>query len=117
MSNLELQMNAGTFLAAQRNALRALGICPPPLPPVFGVQIVIDRIVIGNNALRHNIETEFPIIYEDACESRKGTKHPCWGYKTQIAQDATVHLTTQADILAHPNQPPSTLVPIQVTLV
>jgi hypothetical protein len=116
VSNIEFQMTTAAFLAAQRNALRALGLCPPSLPAVVGVQIVVDRIEIGDNALRHNIETDFSVFYEDAIEGRVPTKNPCTGYETQLAQAFTVYLTTQADILAHPNQTP-TLVPFQVTLV
>lgn len=116
MSNIEFQMNAATFLAAQRNALRYLGLCPPSLPAVGGVQIVVDRIEIGNNSLRHNEEEEFPIFYEEFGQ-KVSTKNRCKGYKTQIAQDVTFYLTTLGDILANPNQSPSVLVPITATLV
>jgi hypothetical protein len=116
MSNIEFQMDAASFLGAQRNALRNLGLCPPLLPAVMGVQIVIDHIEIGNNSLRHNQYTEFPVFYEELGE-KVPTKNICAGFQTQLAQQVTVYLTTQNDILAHPNGPPALLVPFSATLV
>ena len=104
--NIEFQMSAPSFLAVQRNALRSLGICPPPLPPSGGVQLVIDRIDIGNNTLRHNVESEFYVYYMDAYAGPQQTKNRCMGYKTQLAQDVVLQVTTQAEILSHPNGTP-----------
>ena len=39
------------------------------------------------------------------------------GFKTQMTQDVTVHVTTLEDILSHPNQSPATVVPVHGTLV
>lgn len=117
MAYIEVQMAVPVFLAAQRNALRNLGLCPPILPAMSGVQFVVDRIEIGaTNALRHHEETEFPVFYEDQGQTL-GTPNRCMGYQTQLAQEVTVHLTTLGEILAQPNGAPSVVVPIAATLV
>jgi hypothetical protein len=59
MPIIELQIKASAFLIMQRNVLRNLAICPPDLPPVFGVEIVIDRIEFDNSVLRHNKPASF----------------------------------------------------------
>jgi hypothetical protein len=115
MPIIELQIKASAFLTMQRNVLRNLAICPPALPPVFGVQIVMDRIEFGNSGLRHNKPANFTTLYSEDGELVPTPYQPK-GYQTQLAQDVTVYLTTQADILAHPNSTP-TLVPFKATLV
>ena len=116
MPIIELQIKASAFLTMQRNVLRNLAICPPPLPPVFGVQIVMDRIEFGNSVLRHNKPGNFSAtLYSEEGELVPTPNQPN-GFQTQLAQDVSVYLTTLADIVAHPNSTP-TLVPFTATLV
>jgi hypothetical protein len=115
MPIIELQIKASAFLTMQRNVLRNLAICPRPLPPVFGVQIVIDRIEFNNSGLRHNKPANYTTLYSEDGELVPTPYQPS-GFQTQLAQDVTVFLTTQADILAHPNGTPL-LVPLTATLV
>ena len=115
MPIIELQIKASAFLTMQRNVLRNLAICPPALPPVFGVQIVMDRIEFGNSTLRHYKPGNFTTFYSEDGELVPTPYQPT-GYQTQLAQDVTVYLTTLSDILAHPNSTP-TLVPLTATLV
>ncbi|MEO6330467.1 MAG: hypothetical protein ABIO55_16145 [Ginsengibacter sp.] len=115
MPIIELQMKASAFLTMQRNVLRNLAICPPVLPAVYGVQIVMDRIEFGNSALRHNKPASFTTLYDEDGELIPTPYQP-EGFQTQLAQDVRVYLTTLAEILAHPNATP-TLVPLTATLV
>jgi hypothetical protein len=115
MPIIELQIKASAFLVMQRNVLRNLAICPPALPSVFGVQIVMDRIEFGNSMLRHNKPASYTTLYSEDGELVPTPNQPS-GFQTQLAQDVTVYLTTQADILAHPNSTPA-LVPLTATLV
>ncbi len=115
MPIIELQIKTAAFLTMQRNVLRNLAICPPALPSVFGVQIVMDRIEIGNSALRHNKPANFTTLYSEDGELIPTPYQPK-GSQTQLAQDVTVYLTTLADIVANPNSTP-TLVPFTATLV
>jgi hypothetical protein len=116
MSIVELQINSATFLAAQRNALRNLDLCPPRLPAIAGVEFVIDRVEIGANSLRHDDERQFDVFFEDHGE-RKGVPIPCMGFQTQLEQDVTLHLTTMGEVLARANQAPSVTVPVRFTLL
>ena len=115
MPIIELQIKASAFLIMQRNVLRNLAICPPALPPVYGVQIVMDRIEFGNSALRHNKPASYTTLYSEDGELVPTPYQPD-GFQTQLAQDVTVYLTTMGDIVAHPNGTP-TLVPLTATLV
>ena len=118
MSYIEFQISVPAFLGAQRNALRSnKGILCSPVPiPVGPVQIILDRIEFGNNAIRHNVETDFAIFYEDHGETLPTPNTPT-GFKTQIAQDVTVFVSSLNDILLRPNQPPLISVPVSGTLV
>src|SRR3712207_2689218 len=103
MSLFEFQMSAATFLALQRNTLRAQRICLPPLISLGPLDIVIDRLQFGANTLRHSVPKEVAIFYNNYDgESSKYAQ----GLQTQIAQQVTVNVTTLGDILAHPNANP-----------
>lgn len=114
MSLIQFQVKAATFLSVQRNALRSLRLCPPPPTQVGTVQLLIDRIEFGNNALRHDVPDTFAVFYEDHGE-KLGLSAD--GFKTQLAQDVTVYVTTLGDVLAHPNGAPATVVPVPGTIV
>lgn len=109
---LEFQVSTAAFLAAQRNALRSLQICPPPPSPQG---ILIDKIEFGNNAIRHNVYEQFTVLFDSLTSTLPG-RHTD-GLQTQIAQDVTVFVTTLQDVLSHPNQPPATIIKVQGTLV
>jgi hypothetical protein len=115
VSFLEFQISVPHFLTVQRNYLRLLGFCPPLLPTVAGVQIVVDRIDIGPSSLRHDEDTEFGVFLENGGE-RVPTKRPATGKKTKLAQDIILRLTTDSEVRANPNGVP-TLVPLPLTLV
>lgn len=114
MSMIEFQVEASAFLAAQRAVLQTTKLCPPAPLKVGPVEVVIDRVEFGNNALRHDKETSYAVFFES-----HGDQIPreAPGYQTQIAQEVTVHVTSLNDILAHPNQPPAFIVPLTVTLI
>ncbi len=119
MSLLQFQISMSAFLAAQRTALRSMQLCLPRPLSVGPVQIIIDRIEFGNNAIRHDQPTSFTIYergggYEDQYNWLPRSAN---GYQTQIFQDVTIYVTTLNDILSRPNQPPAITVPIQATLV
>lgn len=112
MSIVEFQVRTSTFLAAQRNFLRSLQICPPPPSPEG---VVLDKVEFGNNTIRHNVDERFSILYDSLTSYAPGSD--VWGYQTQIAQDVTIHVTTIQDVLSHPNQAPATLIALRGTLV
>ena len=64
MTIIDFQIDAARFLAAQRSYLRRLALCPPQLPAVGGVQIVLDRVDIGPSSLRHD-EPALGILMRD----------------------------------------------------
>ena len=111
MSILEFQLNTPAFLAAQRNALRSLQICPSPSPGA----VLIDKIEFGNNTIRHNVDEEFTVLFDSLTSTLPGRNTD--GFQTQIAQDVTVFVTTLQDVLSHPNQPPATIIQVHGTLV
>ena len=115
MALIEFQVSASAFLAAQRTALRALQVCPPGPASVGNIDILIDRIEFGGNAIRHNVLTDFSIFYDSLTSTNRGSEVE--GFQTQVAQDVTIFVTTQNDILARPNQPPAISVPLTGVLV
>jgi hypothetical protein len=114
MSLVEFQISTSAFLAAQRTALRSMQICIPP-QPVGGVQVVIEKIDFGNNAIRHNVDTSYTVLFNSLVSDLPGM--PVDGFRTQVAQDVVVYLTTMSDIMAHPNEAPVTIVAIPGVLV
>src|ERR1700745_1891394 len=64
MSVIEFQVSTSSFLAAQRTALRSQPVCPARPVAVGLVQIVIDKVEFGNNAIRHNALADFTILHE-----------------------------------------------------
>ena len=115
MSILEFQISAAAFLSIQRNAPRSTTFCLPVPPPPETVQLLIDRLDFGGNALRHNVPDGFPIFYQEGAD-RTGVPNAASGYRTQIAQEVTAHVTRLDEVLAHPNGTP-TLVPVVGTAV
>jgi hypothetical protein len=119
MATIEFQMSTTAFLRAQRNALLRLQTCLPGPFAMGSVNIVLDRIDFGANALVHNVAEEFDIIEKGFGGGPDDfvLKGKASGFKTQMTQDVTVHVTTLEDILSHPDQSPAVVVPIQGTLV
>jgi hypothetical protein len=116
MTFVELQVGVQQFLAAQRTYLRRLAVCPPVLPPVAGVQIVVDRIDIGASSLRHDEDADFDLFWIEGGEVVGYKNGKAEGKKTKLAQQLTLQLTTDTEIRNHPNADPP-LVPWQVTVV
>ncbi len=105
MSVFEFQLSSAAFLLMQRNALRALRICRATPVNVGGVDLVLDRIEFGGNAIRHDVDTEYTHDYVYFSEIRPFADK---GFRTQIIQDVTVHVATWQAVLAAPNQTPPT---------
>jgi hypothetical protein len=105
MTTIDFQVDAGRFLAAQRAYLRRLALCPPVLPAVAGVQIVVDRVDVGPSSLRHDEPETFDVFYVQGGEV-VGEADAASGFRTVLAQQLTLQLTTDAEIRAHPNADP-----------
>ncbi len=105
MSIFELQIDAGQFLAAQRAYLRRLALCPPLLPPVNGVQVVLDRVDVGSSSLRHDEEEKFDVFYIDHGEV-VGAPEAADGFRTLLVQRLILQLTTDDQIRTHANADP-----------
>ena len=101
MSIIEFQVDAGRFLAAQRSYLRRLALCPPVLPSVSGVQLVVDRVDVGPSTFRHDEPTTFDVFYVQGAEI-VGEADAAKGFRTVLAQELTLQLTTDAQIRANP---------------
>ena len=124
MAIIEFQMSTAAFLGAQRNALLQRRICLPgpfafsAVTGIGPINIVLDRVEFGANALVHSVKEDFDLLrrkYQGLPDELDST--PIHGFKTQMTQDVTVHVTTLEDILSHPNQSPATVVPVHGTLV
>ncbi|MCR2816863.1 hypothetical protein [Microbacterium jiangjiandongii] len=105
MSEIDFQVDVGRFLAAQRSYLRRLALCPPVLPAVGGMQLVLDRVDVGSSRLRHDEPTTFDVAYVqrgDVVRERDASK----GFRTVLEQDLVLQLTTDADIRGNPNVDP-----------
>jgi hypothetical protein len=124
MAIIEFQMSTAAFLGAQRNALLQRRICLPgpfafnAVTGIGPINIVLDRVEFGANALVHSVKQDFDLLKRKygglPDELDRTVIH---GFKTQMTQDVTVHVTTLEDILSHPNQSPATVVPVHGTLV
>jgi hypothetical protein len=77
--------------------------------------VLIDRVDFGANALRHDLPDSFPVFYQNGAD-RAPVPVSATGRRTRIAQQATAHVTTLEDVLAHPNAVP-TLAAVQADLV
>ena len=68
MAVIEFQMSTAAFLGAQRNALLQRRICLPgpfafnAVNGVGPVNIVLDRLEVGANALVHSVEKHFELL-------------------------------------------------------
>jgi hypothetical protein len=111
---VEFQVNLSKFLAAQKLALQSMKVCTPPWINVGPFPIVIDRIEFGNNSVRHNVPVTYGIDYPYFDEV--GTVYVS-GFRVQIAQDVDVWVASLSDLLAHPNQPASVIIPLPITIV
>jgi len=124
MAIIEFQMSTTAFLSAQRNALLQRQICLPgpfafnAVTGIGSINVVLDRVEFGANALVHSVKQDFDLLrrkYQGLPDELDSTV--IHGFKTQLTQEVTVHVTTLEDILSHPNQSPATVVPVHGTLV
>jgi hypothetical protein len=124
MAIIEFQMSTAAFLRAQRNALLQRQICLPgpfafdSLNGTGPINIVLDRIDFGANALIHNVNEDFDLwerVYQGLPDEFQAKSVA--GFKTQMRQEVTVHVTTLEDILSHVDRSPATVVPVEGTLV
>lgn len=116
---IEFQMQVKAFLAAQKAALQSVKLCPPDSIQVGPVEVVIDRIEFGANALRLHDAASYTVFYLQAgqIDPDDATGVNVDGLQTQLAQDIVVWVTSMGEILAHPNAGPSIVVPVQATIV
>jgi hypothetical protein len=103
VADFEIQIQVADFLQAQLAGLQARRICPPPPRKIGGIEFRIDRIEFGANSIRHSKETGFPVFYEYGGLTYGITAE---GFQTQVVQEVVVHVTTTADVLAHPDADP-----------
>ena len=96
MAIIEFQMSAAAFLRAQRNALLQRPICLPgpfALDSVNGngpINIVLDRIDFGANALVHSVKEDFDLWERDyggVPPDDFKVNRVIAGFKTQMTQD------------------------------
>jgi hypothetical protein len=110
---VEFQIRAAALLAAMKAALQATRICPAPVT-IGPVELVIDRVEFGGNALRHDEPADHTVFVSSG---NGQAAISVAGRQTQFAQEVIVWVTTMAEILAHPNGAPAAVVPIGGTVV
>jgi hypothetical protein len=113
---VELQISASAFLNAQLLGLQAQKLAFPPPIKIGDLQLVVDHVEFGSNRLDHSVLTEEFIYHKDFLAPNGILVDRVKGRKVLIVQPLTVFVADLADILAHPNEPPSRLVPIQATI-
>ena len=113
MGIIEIQIQAPVFLAAQLAGLQARKTCPPGPMTINGVSLVVHQIDFVANSLRHEAAT-FQVYFETS-DTTGGTTAS--GLRTQVAQNLILHVSTQADVLSHPNQPPQSMQSVPVTVI
>ncbi len=114
---VEFQVSATSLLNAQKTAIQAMKLCTPAPITVGPVEIFIDRIEFGDNALRHSKPVNYTVSYQQpgGVDSPSVIEVP--GFQTQIAQPVTVYVGAFDNLLAHPNGTPDVIVPFQLTFV
>ncbi|HET6999097.1 MAG TPA: hypothetical protein VFI03_10960 [Solirubrobacterales bacterium] len=83
MAETEIQFQVSAFLGALLAGSQSRPTCPPEPPTIGGVTLRIQQIELGPNALRHE------------------------GQRTQIAQEISIHVATDEDVFAHPDEAPA----------
>src|SRR5215470_7822577 len=111
---VELQIDAPAFLNAQLQILQMQELSFPAPITIAGHQIAVDHVEFGSNRLDHSQTTqEFVNIREPLFGI---TRVPISAREVLLAQPLTVFLVDLADVISHPNQPPSQLIPIKATV-
>jgi hypothetical protein len=103
MSIFEVQIKAASFLQAQRRSLQTMRICPPAPVSFAGRTLQIQRILFGNNSLRHHEQATFGVFYHNGGPDPVPTPNPATGFELQIAQDVVLQVADSADIVTTPN--------------
>ncbi|MEZ0333491.1 MAG: hypothetical protein ACAI18_05755 [Gemmatimonadales bacterium] len=109
MSIIEFQVDAGRFLAAQRSYLRRLALCPPVLPSVSGVQLVVDRVDVGPSTFRHDEPTTFDVFYVQGADQPGLNVTQPTPSTVRVDRDvvlpgiANIAFASITDMLAHPD--------------
>ncbi len=111
---VELQINASAFLSAQLLGLQARKLTFPAPIQIGDVQLIVDHVEFGANRLDHSVPVEEFIYHIELLYGKVFDRVD--GRKVLIVQPITVFVADLADVLAHPNQPPSQLIPVQATI-
>jgi hypothetical protein len=115
MAIIEFQVSTAAFLSSQLTNLQSQKFCSPAPFSIAGYQIVVDHISIGANSIRNSVVVTEYIFFEQPVYGTES--QAVSALQTQVAQEITVFLADQNDILAHPNQPPTLILPIPATIV
>src|SRR5215831_10044249 len=111
---VELQVSAAAFLNAQLSILQMKQLSFPGPIAIGDHQIAVDHVEFGANRLDHSQTTqEFISVREPGGVI---DRVPISALEVQLAQPLTVFLTDLADVISHPNQPPSQLIPVTATV-
>jgi len=111
---VELQISAPAFLSAQLLTVQMRRLFFPAPITIGDHQIAIDHVEFGSNRLDHSQTTqEFINVREPGAGIERV---PISALEVQIAQPFTAFLTDIADVISHPNQPPSQLIPVTATV-
>lgn len=111
---VELQISASAFLNAQLLGLQARKPTFPSPIQIGGVQLVVDHVEFGANHLDHSVAIDEFIYHVELGYGKVFDRVN--GRKVLIVQPITVFLADLADVMAHPNQAPAQLIPVQATL-
>lgn len=111
---VELQISASAFLNAQLLGLQAQKLTFPAPIQIGDVQLVVDHVEFGPNRLDHSVPIDEFIYHMELLYGKVFDRVD--GRKVLIVQPITVFVADLADVLAHPNQPPAQLIPVQATV-
>lgn len=111
---VELQISASAFLNAQLLGLQARKLTFPAPIQIGDVQLIVDHVEFGPNHLDHSVPVEEFIYHIELLYGKVFDRVE--GRKVLIVQPITVFLAALGDVLAHPNQSPSQLIPIPATV-
>ena len=111
---VELQIEAAAFLAAQLLGLQARKLTFPPPIQIGDIQLVVDHVEFGPNHLDHSVAADEFIYHIELLYGKVFDRVD--GRKVLIVQPFTLFLADLADVMAHPNQAPARLIPVQATV-
>lgn len=125
MAVFEIQFAVPAFLKAQKAWFRAQPFCaPPPISiPLLSVDVQIQRLEFGDNAIRRGPARTWEIWYRDSDRGDPpqylvGTDNDADGFSTLLVQTVLIHTAASQAILDTPNgAAPPLADPIEVDLV